>query len=182
MIKVFIGGSRRLSRLNKDILDRIDNIIANSFTILIGDANGADKSVQKHCAGMNYKNVIVFCSGNECRNNIGNWRTFNINMEKKRRDINYYTVKDLEMAKEADYGFMIWDAKSKGTLNNIIELTKLSKKVLVYVQPVKKFYKISTVGDMKELFNNCDKNSREEFEKKLQPSMKIGEQYLINNI
>jgi len=167
MNKIFIGGSRRLTHLNMDILTRIDNIIASSFTILVGDANGADKSVQKHCAGMNYQNVIVFCSGNECRNNIGNWRTFHIRVEKKTRNIHFYTAKDLEMAKEADYGFMIWDGKSKGTFNNINELIKLSKKVLVYFQPLQKFHKISATGDMEKLLAGCDKIFREEFEKKI---------------
>jgi len=167
MKKIFIGGSRRLSHLNRDILTRIDNIIASSFTILIGDANGADKSVQKYCAGMNYQNVIVFCSGSECRNNIGSWKTFYIRAEKKTRDIHFYTAKDLEMAKEADYGFMIWDGKSKGTFNNINELTKLSKKVLVYFQPMGKLHKISTSTDIEKLVAGCDKIFQEEFEKKL---------------
>lgn len=42
MKMVFIGGSRRLSKINKDIRQRIDNIINNRYTILIGDANGID--------------------------------------------------------------------------------------------------------------------------------------------
>lgn len=34
------------------------------------------------------------------------------------------------MAKAADYGFMIWNGKSKGTLNNIINLVQYNKNVL----------------------------------------------------
>jgi len=75
MTKVFIGGSRRISRLNKAIKDRIDNIIQNEYTVLIGDANGADKSVQNYLFDKNYRNVLVFCMGNKCRNNIGSWQT-----------------------------------------------------------------------------------------------------------
>ena len=35
------------------------------------------------------------------------------------------------MAKEADYGLMIWDGESKGTLNNIQLMNKLNKKFFV---------------------------------------------------
>lgn len=43
MKKVFIAGSRRLSHLNEDVKGRIDTMIEKGFTILVGDANGADK-------------------------------------------------------------------------------------------------------------------------------------------
>ena len=58
MTKVFIGGSRQLGRLNPDIRQRLDSIIENSFTILVGDANGIDKAVQKYCAERNYPRVL----------------------------------------------------------------------------------------------------------------------------
>jgi hypothetical protein len=40
-------------------------------------------------------------------------------------------AKDLHMAREADYGFMIWDGQSSGTLSNILELLEMGNKVLV---------------------------------------------------
>jgi len=61
MKKVFFGGSRKLSRLNRAIIERANNIVAQNFQILIGDANGADKAMQKYLAEKVYKNVIVFC-------------------------------------------------------------------------------------------------------------------------
>src|SRR3990170_3898864 len=61
MTKVFIGGSRRLSRLNKDVKRRLDNIIERGFTVVVGDANGADKAVQQYLASRRYQKVIVFC-------------------------------------------------------------------------------------------------------------------------
>ncbi len=39
------------------------------------------------------------------------------------------------MAKESDYGFMIWNGKSKGTLNNTINLLRVNQKVLLYFNP-----------------------------------------------
>jgi hypothetical protein len=71
------------------------------------------------------------------------------------------------MVKEADYGFMIWDAKSKGTLNNVITLLKSKKKALVYFYPHKKFYVISTFSNLKYLLSKCNKDNLREFEKTL---------------
>jgi hypothetical protein len=39
------------------------------------------------------------------------------------------------MAADADYGFMIWDGKSRGTRQNILELVKLNKRSIVFVEP-----------------------------------------------
>ncbi len=44
-MNVFIAGSRALSRLNAPIRDRIDDLLKRGCTILVGDANGADKAV-----------------------------------------------------------------------------------------------------------------------------------------
>lgn len=56
MTKVFIAGSRRLSRLNADVKRRIDIMIEKGFTILVGDANGADKAVQRYLVEKGYRN------------------------------------------------------------------------------------------------------------------------------
>src|SRR4030042_5943477 len=111
MIKVFIGGSRDITRLTKDIKVRIDNIIQKEYSILIGDATGADKSVQKYLFDKGYGNVIVFCMGRGCRNNIGRWETKHIEGKSEKKDFSYYSIKDLEMAREKDSGFMIWGGK-----------------------------------------------------------------------
>jgi hypothetical protein len=172
MTKVFIGGSIKITRLNKDLERRIDNIIQKEYVIFIGDAPGADKAVQKYLFDKMYKNVRIFCMGNECRNNAGNWKTSNIIGEKSnsRKDYFYYSIKDMEMAREADYGFMIWDGKSKGTLNNIINLLKLNKKILAYFSPTKEFCKLINLNDLENLLNKCEKNSLEFFEQKLKLS------------
>ena len=61
----------------------------------------------------------------------------------KRRDYNYYAAKDRRMADEANYGFAIWDGKSKGTLNQIQRLRNQDKKVLVYAANLKRFLNLS---------------------------------------
>ena len=74
------------------------------------------------------------------------------------------------MAKEADYGFMLWDSKSKGTLNNIINLVKEHKTVVVYFSPTKALYKVSNRSDLANLLEKCDRSSLDRFEKDLKVS------------
>ena len=69
MTTIFIGGSRAVSRLNALVRDRLDDFIRRQCMILIGDANGADKAVQRHLAGRGYQHVTVYCM-EHCRNNL----------------------------------------------------------------------------------------------------------------
>ncbi len=164
MTTVFIGGSRRISRLNRSITARLDRIIESGFTVLIGDANGADKSVQDYLSSKRYPNVLVFCMEDKCRNNVGNWPTNSTRTTSDKRDFSFYVAKDLKMVKEADYGFMIWDAKSKGTLNNIFNLIKENKKTLVYFSPERSCYPLATPEDLQRLLSKCDRQYLEIFE------------------
>lgn len=173
MNKVFIGGSRRLSRLNADVRQRIDNILQKGYSILVGDANGADKAVQQYLFDKNYRNVLVYCVGEKCRNNVGRWETKWVREHSKVKDFHYYTIKDLEMIKDTDYGFMIWDTKSKGTLNNIVNLLRENKTVIVYVSKDKKFYTLHALSKLEKLLAKCDKNSLAFLERKLQLSQSM---------
>ncbi|MBU4355780.1 MAG: hypothetical protein KJ822_10600 [Proteobacteria bacterium] len=154
-MKVFIGGSRKLFRINNDIKIKIDKLIASNFTILIGDANGIDKSIQKYLYNNNYNNVLVYCVDNQCRNNIGKWEIRYIKSNLSKKDYKYYTLKDIEMAKESDYGIMIWDGESKGTLNNIINIIRQEKKAVVYLSPKKVFYNINNYIELNSCFPKC---------------------------
>ena len=172
-MKVFVGGSRQMGRLNREIRQRLDNIMAQSFTILVGDANGVDKAVQKHCADKHYDKVIVFCAGNFCRNNVGNWETKYIAVDRGTKDYRFYMAKDIEMAKEADYGFMIWDAESSGTLSNILNLLEMEKKVLVYVGPLKDFRGLNRIAELPSILKNCPEEAMRTFEVKFNLSTRL---------
>lgn len=173
MNKVFIGGSRSLARLNDDIRQRLDNIVEKGYVVLIGDANGVDKAVQQYLFNKNYRNVFVYCVGDECRNNVGQWDTKWIKEPGKVKDFHYYTIKDLEMIRDTDYGFMIWDTKSKGTLNNIVNLLRDNKMVILYISKDKKFYTLHALGDLENLLSKYDKNTLESLEKKLHVSQRL---------
>ena len=135
MTKVFCGGSRRIRHLNNDVQGRINNLMGNGFDVLIGDANGADKAIQKYLSEKRYENVTVFYAGQECRNNIDSWKTHRVATERRKKDFAFYVLKDVSMCDEADYGLMLWDGESKGVLNNIINLLKRHKKVVIYFYP-----------------------------------------------
>jgi hypothetical protein len=130
--KVFIGGSRRVSRLSLPVRARLGKIIEKGFAVLVGDANGADKAVQEYFLSQRYDRVEVFCSGTACRNNVGHWQTRLIATNAREKSRQFYTAKDRAMSDEATYGFMVWDGKSSGTLLNVLRLLRQDKKVLVY--------------------------------------------------
>jgi hypothetical protein len=135
--------------------------------VLIGDANGVDRAIQQCFVNKGYENVVVYCMGEHCRNNLGSWPTKNISAVRKIKDFAYYSTKDLEMAKEASYGFMIWDGKSIGTLNNILNLLNRQKKVLVYFSIDKSCHTLVSLHELQRLFNKCDSSDLRRFEKKL---------------
>jgi hypothetical protein len=155
-MNVFIGGSRAVSRLNPLIRARLDDLIKRGCSILIGDANGADKAVQQYFAKREYANLTVFCM-KECRNNVGGWPTRHVEPPTERKDFSYYAAKDLVMSCEAKCGVMFWDGKSKGTLQNMLNLIGAGKKTLVYFVPTKDFHVLATDQDLQALLALCQK-------------------------
>lgn len=157
-MNVFIGGSRAISKLNPAIRARLDDLIHRGCTILIGDANGADKAVQQYLAESRYANVMVFCM-EKCRNNVGRWPTRHIEPPGARKDFSYYAAKDVAMSHEAQCGVMLWDAKSKGTLQNMLRLIEAGKRTLVYFAPTRDFHVLANEQDLQTLLARCEKRS-----------------------
>lgn len=150
MKSVFVAGSRAVTRLNPQVKGRLDNIMKRNLTVFVGDANGADKAVQRYLAGCAYRNVVVHCM-DVCRNNVGGWPTHQHTSKLPgKRDRHYYGIKDSSMADEASCGFMLWDGVSKGTLTNIVNLLSARKKVLLYLSARNLFFKLDTYDDFEE--------------------------------
>ena len=166
--KVFFSGSRRLARLNQAIRDRADSIIAQGFTVLVGDATGADMSMQEYLAEQGYRKVAVFCTGASCRNNAGGWETRHIEPGTGvRRGFRFYTAKDEKMSEEATYGFVMWDGRSVGSLNNILNLLRQKKKVLVYFSPSKEFHTLETRRELATLLAEGGADTLDDLERQL---------------
>jgi hypothetical protein len=156
MTKVFVGGSRRISRLNEDIRRRIDRIVAKRLRVLIGDANGVDMAFQRYLQARGYDYVEVFCAGEAPRNNLGGWPLRAIRPPHSSRDFDYYASKDRVMATEATVGLMIWDGESRGTLLNILRLLSQGKAIAVYVGPKKAFIEVRTRRGFDDLISVLD--------------------------
>jgi hypothetical protein len=155
-MNVFIGGSRAVSKLNAVIRERFDDFMKRGCTVLVGDANGADKAVQTYFASKHYMKVTVFCM-EECRNNVGGWPTRNVEPPSGSKGFRYYAAKDFVMAEEAQCGVMLWDAKSKGTLQNMLNLTAAGKRTLVYFAPTKSFHVLANREELQSLLALCDR-------------------------
>ena len=156
---VFVAGSRRISRLPMEVQRRIDAMIASGFQILVGDAAGADKAVQRYLADKTYRNVIVHCMENRCRHNIGQWPSRRVPAPRGVRGFDYYSIKDRVMADAAEYGLMLWDGKSKGTINNVVNLSRRHRPVVVYVAPMKSFETVRSLDDLRGVLAKGDPKS-----------------------
>ena len=156
MVKVFIGGSRRVSRLNPKIRRRLDRIIGKGFEVLVGDANGADKAVQRHFKERGYSNVHVFCMSGRCRNNLGNWPSEEVTAPEGVTGRNFYAIKDRVMTDRSTIGFMLWDGESTGTLANVLRLLDQNKTVVVYHSKSRESLTLKNAQDLDALLAHSD--------------------------
>jgi hypothetical protein len=147
MISVFIGGSRRLGRMNTELSHRLDNIIQGGLRVLVGDANGFDRAAQAYLTEQGYRAVVVYCTAGECRNNVGDWPKHAVEYQGRDRGLVFYTAKDDAMLRDADYGLFAWDGKSKGTLRNIRKMAEMGKPSAVYISHFKKFVTVRNAQD-----------------------------------
>lgn len=168
MNTIFIGGSRQISRLPAEIMDRLKKVMASQHCVLVGDANGADKAVQKFFAEAAYGNVTVFCTGEKFRNNLGRWPTNHVEPPKGAKGFQFYAAKDREMAARADFGLMIWDGKSPGTLLNVFRLAKAGKISVLYNAPEMKSFNIAP-SSWDSFLAHCSDDLRRDLEARATP-------------
>jgi hypothetical protein len=70
MKKVFVGGSRKISRLNEQVRKRLDQIIEKQLQVLLGDANGADKADDLYRSGATMSAITEVLLGSGASNGI----------------------------------------------------------------------------------------------------------------
>jgi hypothetical protein len=167
MTTVFLSGSRKIGRVGEEVRRRIDNMVENHLTIVAGDANGADKAMQSYLAELGYGDVTIYFVGDAPRNNVGRWSTRNVVVDEKLSGREFYARKDREMAKIADFGFVLWDGKSSGSVQNMLWLLMESKTVVVYVAPEKQFYNFKTESELVELLVRCDDETLDDIGRKI---------------
>jgi hypothetical protein len=155
MNTIFIGGSRNISYLPTDVKTRLSNIIGKNHQVIIGDANGADKAVQKHFSDASYANVAVFCSGDTPRNNLGQWITHRVDVQKGAKGFQFYAAKDRKMAQLADFGLMIWDGKSPGTALNVLRMIQDGKISVLFNVPNREVVCVKSVAQYRHILRQC---------------------------
>lgn len=186
MTTVFISGSIKIKNIHPFVLKRIENIIKSSFDIIVGDADGVDTAIQSFLKNKSYERVVVYCSGQYVRNNLGSWNVEKILTEEKENTRIFFSAKDVEMANKCDVGLMVWDSKSTGTLTNVFRLLKQRKKSLVFVNKNKLFMKVASVSDFENLVKLMCDSAYQKADKKLSLKKKIsdlkqGDLFLANN-
>ncbi len=60
------------------------------------------------------------------------------------------------MADEADYGLVVWDGKSYGSMSNVFELAKRGKHIVVYHSPTRAFIRVTKPEDVRIVLRFMD--------------------------
>ena len=128
-MRVFISGSKSISKLPEEVKSLLDTFIATDAEILVGDCYGVDAAVQMYLDSKGYSNVIVYCSGETPRNNFvtGAKVCAYVEAAKGLTGSAFHYVKDIQMANDCNQAIMIWDGKSKGTSENIRRVKEMGK-------------------------------------------------------
>lgn len=155
-MKLFVGGSRRITRLSAEVREYLETAIDRGVTFMVGDANGADKTVQMFLKVREYEDVEIYHTVGTCRNNLGMWPTCAVQPRRKRRDFEYFAAKDRAMAEEAEEALMLWDGKSRGTLLNVYRMVHASKPVTFYNRPYRRIERLERQSDWVRILNECD--------------------------
>lgn len=156
-----------IKHLDPKVKERIDNIVAQDFEVVVGDADGADTSIQQHLFNYGTTKITVFCSGERPRNNVGHWPVQRVETSHSQGSRAFFTAKDIRMAEFADIGLMVWDTKSTGTLSNVIELLARKKKSVVFVNKAKVFKNITSVDQLEELLSFMSEHAKQKADEKI---------------
>lgn len=174
MSKVFVSGSITIKNLDPVFKDRLRNVSARGMHILVGDAAGADTAIQAELANANIDNVTIFCSGEAPRNNVGSWKVQTVSTTALPGTRDFFSAKDRKMAESADYGLMVWDKKSTGTLNNVFNLIENNRSCLIFLQKDKQFVTITNFSDIEKLVSIMSPGAKEQAERKIGLSKRLG--------
>tara|TARA_R110000868_G_scaffold402710_3_gene679273 strand:+ start:1388 stop:1936 length:549 start_codon:yes stop_codon:yes gene_type:complete len=144
---VFISGSLSITGLPEPVTERIGGIVERALPVLIGDARGADRAVQRYLSDRDVDAVTVYCSGEGPRNNVGEWPVRNIPSSARKGTAAYHAPKDAAMAQDASCGFVIWDGRSRGSLANIHRLAARRCFILIWFGPEERFVTLRSDSD-----------------------------------
>jgi hypothetical protein len=84
----FVSGHLNLTQdeFDQHYSDKLRNAVACNYTIIVGDANGADAMAQKFLNDLGYQNVVVYHMFDKPRINVGNFPTVGGSKTDEERD------------------------------------------------------------------------------------------------
>ena len=141
---VFISGSSKTEdsnseyyrkQLPKEVKKEINKYIENNDKIIVGDAPGIDRQVQRYLNKKGYDKVEVYGPGKKVRYTANKkWKTRPIDSsEYEFMSPEYLRKKDIEMTNASTKGLaIILDEGAKVTRNNIKRLIEQNKNVSVF--------------------------------------------------
>lgn len=175
MPKIFLAGSIKVKNLHQKFTERLSKIVSDQMDVIIGDANGADSAIQRELFERSAHNVTIYCTDEKPRNNFGNWRFKRVATTAPTGTRAYFTAKDIAMAADADFGLMIWDKASTGTLSNVFELIKNHKKCVIYLNKDQEFVNVKEPNDIHKLINSMSERAMLQAERKINLQSKLFE-------
>lgn len=130
-------------KLPKEVRKEIKSSMKARDKIIVGDAPGIDRQVQRYLKSKHYKNVEVYGPGSQVRYSANKkWKTNPIDSGKYKPDTDKWRAeKDRAMAKACTKALavVLENGGAVATRNNVKDLIKQNKNV--------KVYELSTKGD-----------------------------------
>lgn len=174
---VFVSGKVKFdSPISGRVKDEIDKMVKANSNILIGDAPGADTRVQEYLNSVGYKNVTVFTTDKEARNNVGGWTVNKIDASKYSDEREARRQKDIAMTVASNKGLAISskdDRPDSATSLNVQRMLDQGSKMTVYDYKTGKFinkpksedqknkqYVMRTIGDVEKIFGTFSKEDK----------------------
>jgi hypothetical protein len=140
---VFVSGKVKYDEpLSGPIKDEIDKIVKANSKILIGDAPGADTRVQDYLNEVGYRNVRVFTTDKEARNNVGKWEVQKIDASQYEDEREARRQKDIAMTKASNKGLAISsedDRPDSATSLNVQRMKDQGSEMAVWDYKAKRF-------------------------------------------
>jgi hypothetical protein len=167
MPMIFIGGSNDIIALPEHAIERIGSIVTAEHGVLIGGAPGADAEMQGLLMGYGYGHVGVFCAGDKPRKNLGDWTVYRVPPPEGVQGFAVHAAKDREMARRADYGLMIWDCESPGTVFKVLRLAMANKPCVTYDMMRGRVATTYDIAGWRAIFHNAGPGVRQQVEARM---------------
>ena len=140
---VFVSGKVKYDKeLDEVIKKELDNVIKAESNVVVGDAPGADKLVQDYLNEKKYRNVTVYTTDINARNNSGKWKVVRISAGNLMDEKQVRELKDIEMSNLATKAIALMpenDRQDSAMSNNVARLRNNGLEPVIFDYEKKKW-------------------------------------------